>query len=127
MDKIAARKASIKALLLDQSVVAGIGNIYADEALYRAGVHPGRSGNSLQKREIEKLYTAIQTVLQLGIEQKGSSLQNYVRLDGLKGSFQDQHQVFRKTGQPCPTCGHPIERILIAQRSTHFCPHCQPI
>lgn len=122
---LARRKAPIKALLLDQSVLAGVGNIYADEALFQAGIHPLSRGNDLNSEQLAKLHAAIQSVLQRGIELHGSSLQNYVKLDGEPGSFQTEHQVFRKTGQPCPTCGHPVERIVVAQRSTHFCPVCQ--
>ena len=123
--KLDGRKATIKALLLDQSVVAGVGNIYADEALFRAKIHPRRHGGSITVDEQLSLRDAIRVVLERGIALKGSSLQNYIRLDGMKGNFQDEHQVFRKTGQPCPECGHPIERIIVTQRSTHFCPNCQ--
>lgn len=119
------RKATIKALLLDQAVVAGVGNIYADESLFRAGIDPRRPGGELTEDEIATLRDEIRTVLELGIEKRGSSLQNYVRLGGMKGGFQDLHQVFRKTGQPCPVCGTAIERAVVVQRSTHFCPKCQ--
>lgn len=119
--KIEKRKVTIKALLLDQTIVPGIVNIYADEALFRAGIHPPRSGESLSAVELERLHQALHTVLEYGIELKGSSLQNYIRLAGMQGNFQQEHQVFRKTGQPCSTCGHTIERIIVAQRSTHFC------
>lgn len=119
------RKASIKALLLNQSVVAGVGNIYADEALFRAGVDPRRPGGMLTEAEISGLRDEIRKVLELGIKARGSSLQNYVRLGGMKGGFQELHQVFRKTGQPCPVCQTPIERVIVTQRSTHFCPQCQ--
>ena len=122
---LAGRKAPIKTLLLDQSVLAGVGNIYADEALFQAGIHPLRRGQELNAVELAKLHDAVRAVLQRGIELQGSSLQNYVKLDGEKGGFQEEHQVFRKTGQPCPICGHPVERIVVAQRSTHFCPVCQ--
>ncbi|MEZ4656355.1 MAG: bifunctional DNA-formamidopyrimidine glycosylase/DNA-(apurinic or apyrimidinic site) lyase [Caldilineaceae bacterium] len=122
---LAGRKAPIKALLLDQAVLAGVGNIYADEALFQAGIHPLRRGQELTSAELTKLHASVRAVLQRGIELQGSSLQNYVKLDGAKGGFQEEHQVFRKTGLPCPTCGHPIERIVVTQRSTHFCPVCQ--
>lgn len=128
---LAGRKASIKALLLDQSLVAGVGNIYADEALFRAGIHPAQAGGTLTPVQVAALHEAIRAVLAAGIEAKGSSLgrsgsQNYVRPTGDPGQFQAAHAVFRRTGQPCPSCGTPIERIVLAQRSTHFCPHCQP-
>ncbi len=122
--KLAGRKASIKALLLDQSVVAGVGNIYADEALFLAGIHPARPGGSLSPEEIQRLHQAIRTVLEQAIKARGSSLQSYAPPSG-QGSFQEQHRVFRRDGQACPRCGAPIQRIKLAQRSTHFCPRCQ--
>lgn len=130
--KLATRGASIKALLLDQAVVAGVGNIYADESLHLAGLHPARPGNDLNATEVTALHDAVQQVLQQAIIGHGSSLggsgiQNYQRPGGEPGSFQEQHRVFQRTGQPCLTCGAPIERIVITQRSTHFCPHCQPV
>ena len=129
--KLAGRKAAIKALLLDQALAAGVGNIYADEALFRAGLHPLRSGGSLTPGEIERLRQAVAAVLTAGIAAAGSSLggsslQNYSRPGGQTGNFQEEHRVFRRTGQPCLTCGAPIERIVVGQRSTHFCPNCQP-
>jgi formamidopyrimidine-DNA glycosylase len=124
--QVAGRSASIKSLLLDQAVVAGVGNIYADEALFRAGIHPLRPGGELTPDELARLHRGLQIVLRRGIELKGSSLQNYVRLGGLQGSYQEEHQVFRKEGAPCPRCGQPIQRIVVAQRSTHFCANCQP-
>ncbi len=128
--KLRGRKASIKALLLDQTLAAGVGNIYADEALFRAGIHPARAGGSLTPEEIERLVPAVAAVLAEGIAAAGSSLgtsglQNYSRPGGQAGGFQDEHRVFRRTGQPCIVCGAPIERIVLAQRSTHFCPQCQ--
>ncbi len=124
------RKAPIKALLLDQALVAGVGNIYADEALFRAGIHPARLGGSLSTTEIARLHTAIAEVLKAGIASAGSSLggswiQNYSRPGGQLGGFQEEHRVFRRTGRPCYVCGAPVERIVLAQRSTHFCPTCQ--
>ncbi len=129
-NKLASRSASIKALLLDQSVVAGVGNIYADESLFLAGIHPTRAGSSLTRGEIAKLHSAIQRVLANAIAQHGSSLgdsgiQNYARPNGELGEFQGSHQVFQRTGEPCLCCGQPIQRIVLAQRSTHFCPACQ--
>lgn len=128
--QLAGRKASIKALLLDQSLVAGVGNIYADEALFRAGIHPARPGGSLETKELARLHAAISAVLEAGIASAGSSLggswlQNYSRPGGQSGAYQDEHRVFRRTGKACYTCGNPIERIVLAQRSTHFCPTCQ--
>jgi formamidopyrimidine-DNA glycosylase len=128
---LAGRRASIKALLLDQTIVAGIGNIYADEALFRARLHPACLGGSLDAATIAVLCVAVREVLAEAIVQNGSSLggstlQNYMRPGGAPGGFQDQHMVFRRTGLPCLVCGRPIQRIILAQRSTHFCPGCQP-
>lgn len=126
---LAGRNAPIKALLLDQSIVAGVGNIYADEALFRAGIDPQRPGGQLEVSEQGRLCDAIRWVLQMGIVLGGSSLgsgpQNYLPPTGVPGAAQESHQVFRRTGQPCPHCGQPIQRMVIAQRSTHYCPHCQ--
>lgn len=122
---LAGRTASIKALLLDQSILAGVGNIYADESLFLAGIDPRRSGGELSSGEVAALHGAVRAVLQAGIEGRGSSLQNYAPPSGEKGSFQEQHRVFRRTEQPCTICGTPIRRIVLAQRSTHFCPNCQ--
>lgn len=124
------RSASIKALLLDQSLVAGVGNIYADEALFRARIHPARPGGALDAAEIAALHAAIREVLAVAITHQGSSLggsslQNYLRPGGTPGGFQEAHAVFRRTGLPCPRCGTVIERIVLGQRSTHFCPACQ--
>lgn len=129
-EQLRGRKASIKALLLDQRIVAGVGNIYADEALYLAHIRPDRAGGSLKRGEVERLQQAVQSVLAQAIDLRGSSLggsslQNYLRPGGEQGGFQEIHQVFRRTGKPCPACGTPIERIVLAQRSTHFCPRCQ--
>jgi formamidopyrimidine-DNA glycosylase len=128
--KLAGRKASIKALLLDQSLAAGVGNIYADEALFRAGIHPARPGGSLNSDEVARLRAAVAAVLADGIAAAGSSLggsglQNYSRPGGQPGSFQEEHRVFHRTGQPCVVCGALIERIVLGQRSTHYCPNCQ--
>jgi formamidopyrimidine-DNA glycosylase len=127
---LARRHAPIKALLLDQSLVAGVGNIYADEALYRARLHPRRAGADLTPADVAALHAAIRAVLEAGITAQGSSLggssqQNYLRPGGSPGGFQEAHHVFRRTGQPCDACGASIARIIIAQRSTHFCPACQ--
>jgi formamidopyrimidine-DNA glycosylase len=128
--KIRGRKAPIKNLLLDQSIIAGVGNIYADEALYQAGIHPARAGGSLTSEEATRLHRAVQTILGAALANGGSSLgassvQNYVRPTGEPGAFQTEHHVYRRTGQPCLRCGAPIERLVIGQRSAHFCPNCQ--
>jgi formamidopyrimidine-DNA glycosylase len=116
------RTAAIKTLLLNQHIVAGIGNIYADEALFRARLHPLRPGNSLSPDDINTLISAIQTVLRQALAEMGTTLQDYRRPDGSVGDFQNSLQVFRRTGEPCPSCGTPIRRIVIGGRSTHFCP-----
>ena len=122
---LAGRTASVKALLLNQSILAGVGNIYADEALFLAGIDPRRRGGDLSRGEVAALHGAVRAVLQAGIDGRGSSLQNYAPPSGEKGSFQEEHRVFRRTDQPCYTCGTAINRIVLAQRSTHFCPTCQ--
>lgn len=128
---LAGRKAPIKALLLDQRIAAGIGNIYADEVLFAARVHPARPAGNLKPGEIKRLHGAIRSLLARAVERGGSSLggasTNYRRPVGSAGAFQEEHQVFRRTGQPCPRCGAPIARMIVAQRSTHFCPHCQDL
>lgn len=125
-----ARRASIKALLLDQTIVAGVGNIYADEALFRATIHPARAGGDLAPAELERLVQAVRGVLTEAVRWRGSSLggsalQNYAPPTGESGGFQTRHSVFRRTGEPCSVCGAPIQRMVLAQRSTHFCPTCQ--
>ncbi len=123
--RLRARKSPVKAVLLNQAVVRGMGNIYADEALFRAGVHPKRAAASLKKDRVERIYKAMREVLAEAIESRGSSVSNYVDADGRKGSFQTAHRVYQRTGKPCTKCGTPIKRIVLAQRGTHFCPKCQ--
>lgn len=118
-------KRAIKSVLLDQTKIAGIGNIYADEALFEAHVHPTRLGSSLNLEELSKLWFAVKSVLKEGIRFRGSSTSDYLTADGSKGSYQDHHRVYRKTGQKCKDCGSTIQRMVIAQRGTHFCPTCQ--
>ena len=120
------RSKLIKALLLDQSFVAGVGNIYADEALHRAGIHPQRPSDSLTTAEVERLYGTIRTVLNEGIERQGASISWYRKPDGTKGQSQDHFYVYGREGEPCLTCGTPIIKIWVAQRGTHYCPQCQP-
>lgn len=119
------RKCNLKSLLLNQTFLRGIGNIYADEALFRAGIHPLAIGSRLRKERAKRLHQAIGEVLTQAIESRGSSVSNYVDSEGRKGSFQFRHNVYRKTALPCPRCGTRIRRILVAQRGTHFCPKCQ--
>jgi formamidopyrimidine-DNA glycosylase len=119
------RRSPVKAVLLNQAVVRGVGNIYADEALFRAGVHPKRIAASLRKDRVRKIYDAMREVLAEAIESRGSSVSNYVDADGRMGSFQLSHRVYRRTGEPCVSCGAPIKRVVLAQRGTHYCPKCQ--
>lgn len=119
------RKRLMKPLLLDQTIIAGIGNIYADEALFYAGIHPQRMANTLTESEIEKLHHAIQKVLRLGIEREGASIDLYTKPDGTRGEMQNAVAVFRRTDQPCYTCGQHIVKIKLNGRSTHYCQTCQ--
>jgi formamidopyrimidine-DNA glycosylase len=124
-ERLYSRKRVLKPLLLDQTFVAGIGNIYADEALYYAGLHPERRSDSLSTAEIEALHSAIQKVLKLGIEREGASIATYVKPDGSKGEMQNDTAVYDRESKPCYHCGTPIQRIKLGGRSTHFCPTCQ--
>jgi formamidopyrimidine-DNA glycosylase len=124
--RIRSRKVAIKALLLDQTAVAGVGNIYADEALFRARIHPLRKSSTLTDDELGHLYESLREVLQEAIDKRGTLLRDYRTPYGEDGYFQNHLRVYGQYGKPCPRCGAPIERIRVTQRSTHFCPHCQP-
>lgn len=124
--RLAGRSRTIKPLLLDQTILAGVGNIYADEALFRSGIHPLRSSASLTEAEITRLYMAIRAALNAGIQHEGASISWYRKPDGTQGESQKHFFVYGREGQACLTCGHPIEKIRVAQRGTHFCPQCQP-
>jgi formamidopyrimidine-DNA glycosylase len=119
------RRTPIKSALLNQSLLHGVGNIYADESLFRAGIRPRRQAGRLTAKELERLHRAIQSVLLEAIALGGSSVSDYVDASGEKGFFQLEHKVYLRTGEPCLVCGTPIRRILVAGRGTHFCPHCQ--
>ena len=119
------RKTRIKALLLDQSFLRGIGNIYADEALFRAGIHPLASASRLGGARPRRLFDAIRAVLTEAIAAGGSSISDYVDAGGRRGFFQLRHRVYQRAGEPCLECGSRIRRVLVAQRSSHFCPRCQ--
>lgn len=119
------RKTPIKAALLNQSLLHGIGNIYADESLFRAGIRPRRQAGRLTHAELARLRTALIEVLQHAIQLGGSSVSDYVDAEGIAGFFQLHHNVYSRTGEPCRVCQTPIQRIVIGGRSTHFCPHCQ--
>lgn len=118
-------KAQVKAVLLDQHVVAGLGNIYADEVLFRAGIHPERKIAALTAADDERLAAAMREILTAAIANRGTTFRDYVDGNNQKGGYQQLLQVFQKQGEPCPNCGAPIERIKVAGRSSYFCPCCQ--
>jgi formamidopyrimidine-DNA glycosylase len=124
-ERLQGRSARLKTLLLDQSFIAGVGNIYADEALWRARLHPLRAADTLSGEEVRRLHRAVRSVLRQGIVNRGATFADYVGADGEPGDNAERLSVYRRTGEPCLRCGTPIERIVIGQRSTHFCPHCQ--
>ena len=119
------RKTRIKALLLNQAFLRGVGNIYADESLFRAGIHPMALAYRLRADRPRRLFDAIREVLAEAIDAGGSSISDYVDAEGRKGFFQFSHRVYQRTGESCLQCGTPIRRVLVAQRSSHFCPKCQ--
>lgn len=118
---------SIKAAILDQTVLAGVGNIYADEGLFEARIHPATKVADISTIKLKRLYTALREVMRLSIELGGSSDRNYVDAEGKKGSYLKFAKVFRLEGQPCPHCGRPIAKIRVASRGTHICSHCQKL
>ena len=119
------RKTPIKSALLNQKLLRGVGNIYADESLFRSGVRPRRRAASLTRKELVLLYAAVQEVLKEAIALGGSSVSDYVDADGEEGFFQLQHRVYGREGEPCLVCKTPIKRVVIAGRSSHYCPNCQ--
>ena len=120
------RKLRIKSLLLDQRFVAGVGNIYADEALFDSRIHPERKADALSNDEKRRLFRAIPKVLKRGLKHGGTSFQDYINADGLAGSNQERLWVYGREGEKCSRCKIRIQRIVVSQRSSHFCPHCQP-
>lgn len=118
-------KRRVKSALLDQTRVAGVGNIYADETLHRAGVSPLRRLDELSPAEVERIHAALREVLREAISRGGSSISDYVDLRGSRGGFQAEHRVYRREGEPCPRCGRPIRREVVSGRSSYFCPKCQ--
>jgi formamidopyrimidine-DNA glycosylase len=119
------RRLSIKAALLNQTLLSGVGNIYADESLFHAGIRPRHSAGRLTKAQLERLRVALLQVLEHAIRLGGSSVSDYVDADGVRGFFQLEHCVYLRTGQPCRRCQTPIRRIILAGRGTHYCPKCQ--
>ncbi|NLZ39386.1 MAG: DNA-formamidopyrimidine glycosylase [Firmicutes bacterium] len=124
-EKLAKKKTTIKAVLLNQEFVAGLGNIYVDEALFRAQIHPQRAAASLTQKEMAALYRAICEVLQEAINCRGTTMSDYRDATGAYGGFQQLLRVYRRSGKACLVCGYPIERIIVAGRGTHYCPNCQ--
>lgn len=124
-ERLRARRGRIKPLLLDQQFLRGLGNIYVDEALFRAAIHPRAVASQLSLPRALRLWTVIRELLSEAIALGGSSISDYVDGDGQRGRFQQRHQVYGKAGGPCPQCGTPIRRIVVNQRGTHFCPRCQ--
>lgn len=116
---------NLKAILLDQRIVAGVGNIYADEALFRARLHPDRRGRSLNALHCSRLRESIEAVLTRAIEARGSTIRDYIGGSGLRGGFQNEFSVYGRTGDPCPECGAAVRCMRLAGRASHFCPHCQ--
>lgn len=119
------RRVAIKSAILDQGVLAGVGNIYADEALFAARIHPTRPAHLLSLAETKRLHAEIIQVLLRSLEQGGSTINDYMRPDGELGGFQDWHQVYGKTAEPCPRCKKPLSRIVLGGRGTHYCEKCQ--
>jgi formamidopyrimidine-DNA glycosylase len=126
-ERLATTKRCLKAVLLDQRVVAGVGNIYADESLFQACLHPARLASQTSTEEAMRLRKALVRVLNRAIRQRGSSIRDYVGGSGRQGQYQHEFRVYRRAGQPCPRCHGPIECIRLAGRSTHFCARCQPL
>jgi formamidopyrimidine-DNA glycosylase len=121
------RKGKIKSLLLNQKVIAGLGNIYADESLFGARIHPAQRADHLSDRKLKDLHKSIKATLKRAIKAGGSSIDNYLHVDGQIGGFQLQHRVYGREGERCRQCGAKIKRIKISQRSSYFCPRCQPL
>ena len=124
-DRLRRRNARVKPLLLNQRFLAGVGNIYADEALFAAGIHPLAIASRLSATRAARLHQALREILSAAIERRGSSISDYVDADGRRGEFQLLHRVYAREGQPCGVCGAPVRRIVVAQRGTHYCPRCQ--
>ena len=123
---LAGRRAPLKAFLLDQRRIAGVGNIYADEALFRARLHPLRAAGSVGPREARRLHAALLETLQAGIDHEGSSIESFIDPAGERGSFQEILNVYQRTAEPCRVCATPVERLVVGGRGTHYCPRCQP-
>ncbi|MGZ3732091.1 MAG: zinc finger domain-containing protein, partial [Bdellovibrionota bacterium] len=123
LERLARSGKPIKAALLDQAIVAGVGNIYADEALHAAGIHPRTKAS--RAKNPQRLWDEILRILEESIKQGGSTIRDYVSAEGKAGSFAEAHHVYGRSGEPCPVCGTPISKITLGGRGTHFCPKCQ--
>jgi formamidopyrimidine-DNA glycosylase len=123
--RLAGRRAPVKAAILDQRTVAGLGNIYADEALWRARIHPLRPAGELEPEEVRRLHRAVRRALEIGIARQGATLRDYAQPDGGRGSMQLEFKVYGRGGEPCPRCGTPIEKTRVGGRGTWYCPSCQ--
>jgi formamidopyrimidine-DNA glycosylase len=123
--RLAGRKAPIKAAILDQRTLAGMGNIYADEALWRARIHPLRPAGDLDADEIKRLFRGVRRALKAGIARQGATLRDYSTPDGRRGRMQHEFKVYGRGGEPCERCGTPIEKTRVGGRGTWYCPHCQ--
>jgi len=124
--RFGSRGARVKALLLDQGILRGVGNIYADESLFRARIHPARIARKLTQVQLAALHQSVRKILTAAIRLRGSSVSDYVDSDGNRGEFQFRHRVYQREGKPCVRCGEKIRRVIVAGRSSHFCPRCQP-
>jgi formamidopyrimidine-DNA glycosylase len=124
--RLAGRRAPVKAALLDQRTLAGLGNIYADEALWRAGIHPLRPAGGLTPEETRRLHRSVRRALALGIERQGATLRDYATPDGGSGSMQREFRVYGRAGEPCDRCGTPVAKTRAGGRTASFCPSCQP-
>ncbi len=119
------KKGKIKAVLMNQEIVVGLGNIYADESLFESGVRPDRRANSIDKKEVSRLHSAILRIMKKAVQVGGSSVATYRLLDNTRGNYAKEHKVYGKDGKMCPNCGRPLKKILIQTRTTIFCPNCQ--
>ncbi len=125
--RLAGRRAPLKSALLDQRTIAGLGNIYVDEALWHSSLHPLREAGGLDLEELRSLHRAVRRVLRLGLERQGSTLRDYAAPDGAYGTMQDEFRAYGRGGQPCHRCGHGLTRTVVGGRGTTFCPSCQPL
>lgn len=127
LSRLKRRSGSIKTVLLNQAFIGGVGNIYADEALFASAIHPKARASKLSRKRAQRLHDQVLAILKLAVLHRGSSISNYVDADGACGSYQQQHNVYGRAGEACPRCGKAICRIVLGQRGTHYCPGCQHV